>query len=56
VIYASIKKVRAGESIANMRHLNPKIRILDLIASVTAAIEGRLPCVDGKVCCCPWGI
>jgi histone-lysine N-methyltransferase SETMAR len=45
-IYAIIKKVKAGESTADMRHLNPKktVRTSELIASVAAAIEkdGRL--------------
>jgi hypothetical protein len=40
-IYAIIKKVKAGESAADMRHLNPKktVRTPELIASVAAAIE-----------------
>jgi hypothetical protein len=40
-IYAIIKKVKAGESTADMRHLNPKknVRTPELIASVTAAVE-----------------
>jgi hypothetical protein len=40
-IYAIIKKVKAGESTADMRHLNPKktVRTPELIASVAAAIE-----------------
>jgi hypothetical protein len=40
-IYAIIKKIKAGESTADIHYLNPKkkIRALDLIASVTAAIE-----------------
>ena len=39
-IYAIIKKVKAGETTADMRHLNPKktVRTPELIASV-AAIE-----------------
>jgi hypothetical protein len=42
-IYA-IMKVKAGESTADMRHLNPKktIRTPDLIASVAATIEEDL--------------
>ncbi len=41
VINAIIKKVKAGESTADMRHLNPKmtVRTPELIASVAAAIE-----------------
>ncbi len=40
-IYAIIKNVKAGESTADMRHLNRKktVRIPELIASVAAAIE-----------------
>jgi histone-lysine N-methyltransferase SETMAR len=40
-IYAIIKKVKAGESTADMRHLNPKktVRTPELIASVAATIE-----------------
>ncbi len=39
-IYAIIKKVKAGESTSDMRHLNPKktVRTPELIASVAAAI------------------
>jgi hypothetical protein len=40
-IYAIIKKVKAGESTADMRHLNPKktVRTPEMIASVAATIE-----------------
>jgi hypothetical protein len=40
-IYAIIKKVKAGETTADMRHLNPKktVRTPELIASVTATIK-----------------
>jgi hypothetical protein len=40
-IYAIIKKVKAGESTADLRHLNPKktMRTPELIASVAAIIE-----------------
>jgi hypothetical protein len=39
--YAIIKKVKAGESTADMSHLNPKMtmRTPELITSVAAAIE-----------------
>jgi hypothetical protein len=40
VIYATIKKVKAGKSIADMPYLNPKktVRTPDLIASVDTTI------------------
>jgi histone-lysine N-methyltransferase SETMAR len=40
-IYAIIKKVKAGESTADLRHLNPKktVRTPELIASVAAIVE-----------------
>ncbi len=40
-IYAILKKVKAGETTADQRHLNPKkrTRVPDVIASVAAAVE-----------------